>query len=104
MVGEVSVQPALDQNEDQQPALHVEFQPSGLATTASTDLTDVADMPMADLTPEQDRPETSGSDQEPAARPTRARRTRKSAGSSRLPVRKSRGAKTVVTRKRPEPV
>jgi hypothetical protein len=103
MAGEVSV-PALDQNEDQQPALHEEFKPSGLATTAATDLTDVADMPMAHLTPEQDRPETPASDQEPAARPTRARRTRKPAGSSRVPVRRSRGAKTAVTRKRLEPV
>ena len=105
VVGEVSVQPAVDQHEDQKPDMQVEFQPSGLATTAATSDTEAASMPMADITPEApDQPDASASEQEMAARPTRARRARKSAGSSRSPVRRSRGAKPAVSRKRPEPV
>ena len=105
IVGEVSVQPAVDQHEDQKPDMQLEFQPSGLAITAATSDTEAASMPMADITPEApDEPDASASEQEIAARPPRARRARKSAGSSRSPVRRSRGAKTPVTRKRPEPV
>ena len=105
-IGEVSEQP-VDVNEDPHADLQSEFQPTGVATAGANGDTNAAEMAMAETTPkalEQDQPDALESEQEPAARPTRARRPRKSPGSTRSPVRRSRSTKTTVPRKRPEPV
>jgi uncharacterized LabA/DUF88 family protein len=105
LAGEDGVQPAVDVNQDQQPDMQEEFRPAGLVTTTTGD-TDAAYLAMADISreaPEQNQPDASAPE-EPAARAPRARRTRKSPAAARSPVRRARGSKTAVTRKRPEPV
>ena len=106
LVGDGLVQPTVDVNEDQQPDMQEEFQPADLVTTTAGD-TDVAHLATAEVTseaPEQNQPDALDTVQESAARPLRARRPRKAAGSVRSPVRRSRSAKPAATRKRPEPV
>ncbi|HEY7447577.1 MAG TPA: NYN domain-containing protein [Vicinamibacterales bacterium] len=104
-VGEISIEPVVDDREDQQPGIQGEL-PVDLAIPSTahmeSDYTSMADV--TPEVPEQDQPDATVSIQDLPARPTRARRPRKLPVPGRPPVRRARSAKTSVARKRPEPV
>jgi uncharacterized LabA/DUF88 family protein len=106
LVDEIGEQPEIDATADRQPDAPMDFQPADLAIPSTAD-TESVYTSMADVMPEvseQDQPDATVPVRELPARPTRARRPRKSPVPGRPPVRRARSAKTTVPRKRPEPV